>query len=50
MSAKTTLLVTEKEKHLIEELRKIRFAKDIPITVVDGEPTEIGTFREGKRL
>jgi hypothetical protein len=50
MSEKTAMLVTEKEKKLIEKLRKIKFAKDIPVTVVDGQPTEVGIFREDERL
>jgi hypothetical protein len=47
---KQALLVTEKEKRLLEILRRIKHAKDIPVTVVDGEPTEIGMYREVTRL
>lgn len=50
MSEKTALLVTEKERKLIEEFRKIKFAKEIPVTVVDGQPTEIGEHKETIRL
>ncbi len=50
MSNKTALLVTDKEKKLIEELRKIKHSKEVPVTVVDGQPTEIGIFKEQIRL
>jgi len=50
MSAKTPLMVTEREKKLIEKIRRIKYAKEMPITIVDGEPTKIGTFREDEVL
>lgn len=50
MSEKTAMLVTEKEKKLIEKFRKIKFAKDIPVTVIEGQPTKIGAFREEENL
>lgn len=48
-SNKTALLATEKERKLIEEIRKIESA-EISIKVLKGEPVEIGHYREGKRL
>jgi hypothetical protein len=47
---KKAFLATDKEIKLIEELRKVKFCKDIPVTVVDGQPTEIGEFKDRKRL
>ena len=46
---KVALLVTEKEKKLIEELRKIRYGEAVVIQV-EGQPAEINKIREKIRL
>lgn len=46
---KTALLVTEKEKKLIEELRKIRYG-EVVVIQVEGQPAEINKIREKIRL
>lgn len=46
---KTALLVTEKEKKLIEELRKIRYG-EVVVIQVEGQPVEINKIREKIRL
>ncbi len=40
MSEKVALLVTEKEKRLIEELRKIKYGH-CTVIMVDGQPARI---------
>jgi hypothetical protein len=50
MSEKSAMLITEKEKKLIEYFRGVKFAKEVPVTVVNGEPTEIGEHKEVKKL
>jgi predicted transcriptional regulator len=50
MSEKHGMLVTEKEKKLIEKLRTIKFAKEITVTVVEGEPTKTGVYKEEENL
>jgi hypothetical protein len=51
MTTKKAFLATEKEIKLIEHIRSIKgMAKDVPITVINGEPTEIGRYKEGERL
>ncbi len=46
---KVALLVTEKEKKLIEELRKIRYG-EVVVIQVEGQPVEINKIREKIRL
>lgn len=46
---KTALLVTEKEKKLIEELRKIRYG-EVVVIQVEGQPVEINKIKEKIRL
>jgi hypothetical protein len=50
MVEKIALLVTDKEKKLIEKIRQIKFSKEVVITVVDGQPTEIGIYKDAERL
>ena len=46
---KVALLVTEKEKKLIEELRKIRYG-EVVVIQVEGQPVEINKIKEKIRL
>jgi len=46
---KIALLVTEKEKKLIEELRKIRYG-EVVVIQVEGQPAEINKIKEKIRL
>ena len=46
---KIAQLVTEKEKKLIEELRKIRYG-EVVVIQVEGQPVEINKIREKIRL
>jgi len=46
---KIALLVTEKEKKLIEELRKIRYG-EVVVIQVEGQPVEINKIKEKIRL
>jgi hypothetical protein len=46
---KTSIYLTEKEKKLIEELRKIKYG-EVVVIQVDGQPAEIDKIREKLRL
>jgi len=50
MSEKSARLITEKEWKLIERIRNVKFAKDITVTIVDGQPTRIGKYKEEEEL
>jgi hypothetical protein len=47
---KKPILATEKEIKLLERTRKIKYAKDILLSIVDGQPIEIGEHIEKERL
>ena len=49
MSDKTAMLVTEKEKKLVEELRKVRYG-EVVVIQVEGQPAEINKIKEKIRL
>jgi hypothetical protein len=49
MSGKIAMLISEKEKRLIEELRKIRYG-EVLIVQIEGQPAEIDKIKEKIRL
>lgn len=49
MSEKIAMLLTEKEKRLIEELRKIKYG-EVMVVQVEGQPVEIDRVKEKIRL
>jgi hypothetical protein len=49
MSEKIAMLLTEKEKRLIEELRKIKFG-EVMVIQAEGQPVEIDRVKEKIRL
>ncbi len=49
MSDKKAMLITEKEKRLIEELRKIKYG-EVVIVQREGQPVEIDQIKEKIRL
>ena len=47
---KVAFLVTPRERKLIERIRQVKFARDVTITIVDGQPTRIGKYKEEEEL
>ena len=48
--SKINLKQLSKEIKLLERTRKIKYAKDILLSIVDGQPIEIGEHIEKERL